>query len=103
MFGLRRPDEVDFMRPGIRVRYIGRDFENSTVPHPVGTTYREHGSYQGALVVFDKPHRKMHDGDLGPAYKDRCWNCLYHELEILEDHPQVVANGVVEVTFDGTS
>jgi hypothetical protein len=48
-----------------------------------------------ALVVFDNPDNRWHDGDLGIAYKNRCWFCSTLHLELIE--AEVVGQSTCQV------
>jgi hypothetical protein len=87
------------MKAGTRVRYIGRDFDIQ--PEGIVHKARYEGSDSaGALVVFDFPHKRMHDGGIG--CESRCWYCMDTDLIVLkEEERKVIGRGKVEVKLDG--
>lgn len=85
---------------GARVRFIGKEFEHIGMaePHPRGTVHGNQRSSGSFTVVFDEPHHRFHDGDLGHQYADRCWFCRPGDLKIIEPD-EVVARKTVKITL----
>lgn len=81
------------MRVKVNPEHLPPRVSDTAVIHKVG------GSI---LVVFDKPHREMHDGGLGPNYDLRCW--WVEESDIIDEVPgkrKIIARGKSEVNLNG--
>ena len=58
----------------------------------IGTIYECIGTLNGKnlyTVVFDKSNVYLNDGDLGEEYKNKCWNCIENELELVSSKTKV--------------